>query len=164
MNVEGTAFCKKFIKRWFMVLIYNSWIWFIWLFSFWLGMIKTTEASENLNVMKALRGSFVYKISNSSKSIWFLAGVSEERSCTGIKYQLVINMNTKKVFTFTFGDDHSTYVSLNFLCWVRKKMWLFRVCFQKNIGEPNKELCIFSRSCNTLFTFFLVGWAVLPSV
>ena len=40
----------------------------------------------------------------------------------GLKYQLVINMDTQKLFAFTIGDGSFTNVNLNILCRVCKKV------------------------------------------
>ena len=46
----------------------------------------------------------------------FLASLFTERSYKGLKYQLLTNTDTQKLFKFAVGDGHSNNVSLNFLC------------------------------------------------
>ena len=99
---------------------------------------------------------------NSNKSTEFLAGLFAAKSYMGLKYQLVINMNTHKFFTFTVGDSHFTNVNLNLLWWVRETMWLFWVTFRRiPVNHLNEVFDSFSRSCNTLIKFMLVEWGVL---
>ena len=63
MSFEGTVFCKKFLKRWIMVLYIIikafSWIELILLFNFRLRNIQTTVAYENWDAMNVLRRSFL---------------------------------------------------------------------------------------------------------
>ena len=69
--------------------------------------------------MKALRRSFLCSIFKENailaKAFSFWLAFFAERSYMGLKCQLVINMDTQKLFIFTIGDGHSTYVNLNFL-------------------------------------------------
>lgn len=68
--------------------------------------------------MKALRRNFFLtkfqRKCSSSKSIDFLAGLFAERSGIGLRCQLVINIDTRKLFAFTVGDGNSTHANLNF--------------------------------------------------
>ena len=69
--------------------------------------------------MKALRRSFLYlkEYAVLLKASVFWLGFAE-RSYMGLKCQLVTNLDSQKIFTFTVRGGHSANPTLNFSCCV----------------------------------------------
>ena len=128
--------------------------------------LQAIEAEENWGIMKALRRSVLYlnykEYAVLLKASVFWLGFAE-RSYMGLKCQLVTNLDSQKIFTFTVRGGYSVNPNLNFSCCVFLLRWEFsRFAFRRFlVNHLNKACDSFSRCCNALFKILLIEcWVV----